>query len=327
MTIKDVAKYAGVSVATISRVLNEPDKVSEDTRTKVLKAIEETGYQQNLFGKHLRCKKTNIILVMLTSVVNSFCAKIVNSIDNEAKKHGYSIMICVTNDDPKTEERYLNYVKNKFVDGMIVINSTLNQQEMASLSSAYPVIQCSEYADPCTTPYVTINNKQAAKDVVNYFIKDGKKKIMLVGVDDPNIISAKERLEGYKEALTENNINYDPDKVVFSNFGFRNTQKLMSEYFQDGVEVDAVFAISDKMAAATIVALQQKGVRVPEDVAVMGFDNTDITYIFNPTISTVSQPHKKMGKTAFKMLLDRIDGKKSSNCILQHELIIRKSTK
>ena len=101
----------------------------------------------------------------------------------------------------------------------------------------------------------------------------------------------------------------------------------MSEYFQDGVEVDAVFAISDKMAAATIVALHEKGVRVPEDVAVMGFDNTDITYIFNPTISTVSQPHKEMGKTAFKMLLDRIDGKKSSNCILQHELIIRKSTK
>ncbi|MEE1011274.1 MAG: LacI family DNA-binding transcriptional regulator, partial [Acutalibacteraceae bacterium] len=198
MTIKDVAKYAGVSVATISRVLNEPDKVSEDTRNKVLKAVEETGYQQNLFGKHLRRKKTNIILVMLTSVVNSFCTKIVNSIDNEAKKHGYSIMICVTNDDPKTEERYLNYVKNKFVDGMIVINSTLNQQQMSELSSSFPVIQCSEYADPYTTPYVTINNKQAAKEAVDHLIKIGKKNIMLVGVDDPNIISAKERLEGYK---------------------------------------------------------------------------------------------------------------------------------
>ena len=326
MTIKDVAKHTGVSVATISRVLNEPDKVSEETKNKVLKAIEETGYQQNLFGKHLRCKKTNIILVMLNSVVNSFCAKIVNSIDNEAKKHGYSIIICVTNDDPKTEERYLNYVKNKFVDGMIVINSTLNQQQMTSLSSCYPVIQCSEYADPYTTPYVTIDNKQAAKDAVNHLISNGKKDILFIGVNDPNIISARERLEGYKEALKENNIQYDDAKVVFSNYGFRNTQKLMNEYFKNGVNIDAVFAISDKMAAATIVALQEKGFTVPEDVMVMGFDNTDITYIFNPTITTVAQPHKEMGKTAFSMLLEKINGKKCKNSILKHELIIRKST-
>ncbi len=326
MTIKDVAKYAGVSVATISRVLNEPDKVSEDTRNKVLKAVEETGYQQNLFGKHLRCKKTNIILVMLTSVVNSFCAKIVNSIDNEAKKHGYSIMICVTNDDPKTEERYLSYVKNKFVDGMIVINSTMNQQQMSELSSDFPVIQCSEYADPHTTPYVTINNKQAAKDAVNHLIKIGKKDILFIGVDEPNIISAKERLEGYKEVLNENNIEYDCKKVVFSNFGFRNTQRLMKDYFKNGVNIDAIFAISDKMAAAAIVSLQEKGLKVPEDIIVIGFDNTDISYIFNPTITTVAQPHKEMGKTAFKMLLERINDVKCENHILKHELVIRKST-
>lgn len=313
-------------MATISRVLNEPDKVSEDTKNKVLKAIEETGYQQNLFGKHLRCKKTNIILVMLTSVVNSFCAKIVNSIDNEAKKHGYSIMICVTNDDPKTEDRYLNYVKNKFVDGMIVVNSTMNQQQMASLSSQFPVIQCSEYVDPDTTPYVTINNKQAAKDAVNHLIKNGKKDILLIGVDDPNIISAKERLDGYKEALKENNIEYDSNKVVFSNYGFRNTQKILMQYFNDEVNIDAVFAISDKMAAAAIVALQQKGLNVPEDLMVIGFDNTDISYIFNPAITTVSQPHKEIGKIAFNMLLDRINDKKCKNHILNHELVIRKST-
>lgn len=326
MTIKDVAKYAGVSVATISRVLNEPDKVSEDTRTKVLKAIEETGYRQNLFGKHLRCKKTNIILVMLTSVVNSFCAKIVNSIDNEAKKHGYSIMICATNDDPKTEERYLNYVKNRFVDGMIVINSTMNQEEMASLSSQFPVVQCSEYADPDTTPYVTINNKQAAKDAVGHLIKNGRKNIMIIGVDDPNIISAGERLEGYKEALNENNIEYDSKKVVYSNFGFRNTQNILTEYFKNNVNIDAIFAISDKMAAAAIGVLQKKNLKIPEDIMVIGFDNTDITYMFNPTISTVAQPHKEMGKTAFKMLLDRMNDKKCKNYILNHELVIRKST-
>lgn len=326
MTIKDVAKYAGVSVATISRVINEPDKVSEDTKKIVLKAIEETGYQQNLFGKHLRCKKTNIILVMLTSVVNSFCAKIVNSIDNEAKKNGYSIMICVTNDDPKIEERYLNYVKNKFVDGMIVINSTLNQQQMSALSSSFPVIQCLEYADSNTTPYVTIDNRHAAKDAVNYLIKNGKKKILMIGVDNPNIISAKERLEGYKDALKENNIQIDNNNIIFSNFGFRNTQKILREYFKNGVKADAIFAISDKMAASAIVVLQEKGLRVPEDVMVIGFDNTDITYMFNPTITTISQPHKEMGKTAFNMLLDRINNKKCKNYILNHELIIRKST-
>lgn len=326
MTIKDVAKYAGVSVATISRVINEPDKVSESTKNKVLKAIDEIGYQQNLFGKHLRQQKTNIILVMLTSVVNSFCAKIINSIDNEAKKHGYNIMICATNDDPKTEERYLNYVKNKFVDGMIVINSTLSEKEMSNLSMKFPIIQCSEYTDPKTTPYVTINNKKAAKDAVNYIIEQGRKNILLIGVDDPNIISAKERLEGYKEALKENNIEFTTNNIVFSNYGYRNTYRLMSEFFKKGVNCDAVFAISDKMAAASIVALQEIQYNVPEDIIVVGFDNTDISYIFNPSITTVAQPHKEMGKVAFEMLLDRINGKKCKNKILEHEIIVRKST-
>lgn len=325
MTIKDVAREAGVSVATISRVLNNTDSVSEATREKVLQAVKKTGYSQNLLGKHLRCNKTNIILVMLTTIVNSFCAKLVHSIDNEAKKHGYSIMICATNNDEETEERYINYVKNKFVDGIIIINSVMNGEKMAELSSSFPVVQCSEYIDEKHTPYVTIDNKKAAYDAVSYLINKGRRNIMFIGVDN-NLISSKERHLGYKIALLDNGIKYDENLVLYGNYGYRNAHELTSSYFKNGVNVDAIFAISDKMAAGALTSVKEYGCKVPQDVMVIGFDNTDITYIYNPTITTVAQPHKDMGKAALDMLIKRINNEKCDNLILKHELKLRQST-
>ena len=325
MTIKDVAIEAGVSVATISRVLNNIDSVSEATRQKVMQAVEKTGYQQNLLGKHLRCNKTNIILVMLTTIVNSFCAKLVHSIDNEAKKYGYNIMICATNNDQETEERYLNYVRNKLVDGIIIINSVMSEEKMALLSANFPVVQCSEYIDGKTTPYVTIDNKKAAFDAVNHLIENGRRKILFIGVDN-KLGSSRDRYLGYRQALKENGIEFDPKLVIDGNYGYRNAHELTTKYFNGKVDIDAVFAISDKMAAGAITSIKECGCNVPDDVMVMGFDNTDITYIYNPTISTVAQPHKDMGKAAFDMLIKRINDENCENLILKHELKLREST-
>lgn len=325
MTIKDVAKIAGVSVATVSRAINNADSVTDETKKKVMEAIEKTGYQQNMLGRNLRCNKTNIILVMLTTIVNSYCAKLVNSIENEAKNHGYSVMICATNNDPETENRYINFVKNKFVDGIIILNSVMEKSEIIKLSSSFPVVQCSEYIDKQRTPYVTIDNKKAAYDAVSMLIKMGRKKILHIGVNN-NLISTKERFEGYKLALLENGIPFDKSLVIYGNYGYRNAHQITYDYFKDSLKADAVFAISDKMAAGTITSLKELGYKVPEDVCVIGFDNTDVTYIYNPTITTVAQPHKEMGKAAFNMLLKRINGEKCKNLVLNHELKLRKST-
>lgn len=325
MTIKDVAKTAGVSVATVSRVINGSDSVTEETRKKIMDIIEKTGYRQNLLGRNLRCNKTNIILVMLTTIVNSFCAKLVHSIENEAKKYGYSIMICATNNDKESEERYINFVRNKFVDGIIILNSTLTDKKMNELSSSFPVVQCSEYVDSKNTPYITIDNKKAAYDAVNYLVKLGRQKIVFIGVDN-NIVSSKDRLEGYKQALSDNGIAFDKSLVIYGNYGYRNAHELTYEYFKTHTDADGVFAISDKMAAGAITSLRELGHKVPEDVAVIGFDNTDITYIYNPTISTVAQPHREMGKAAFDMLMKKINGEKCENLVLPHELRLRNST-
>lgn len=326
MTIKDVAREAGVSVATISRVLNNSESVSEATREKVMDAIQKTGYQQNLLGRHLRCNKTNIILVMLTSIVNSYCAKLVHSIDDEARKHGYSIMICATDNDRDTEQRYINFLKNKFVDGIIIINTVMNEQEIAELSSSFPVVQCSEYTDSKNTPYVTINNKAAAYDAVNYLIQHGRKRIMHISVDN-NCMSSKERLEGYKQALKDNGLEFDENLVLYGNYGYRNAHEITSAYFdKNGVNADGIFAISDKMAAGAVTSVIEKDKKVPDDVMVIGFDNTDITYIYNPTITTIAQPYREIGTAAVKMLLEIFDGKKCENLILKHELKFRETT-
>lgn len=326
MTIKDVAREAGVSVATISRVLNNSEAVSEATKEKVMDAVKKTGYQQNLLGRHLRCNKTNIILVMLTSIVNSYCAKLVHSIDDEARKHGYSIMICATDNDSETEQRYINFLKNKFVDGIIIINTTMDEKEIAELSSSFPVVQCSEYTDDQNTPYVTIDNKSAAYDAVTYLINNGCKRIMHISVNN-NCMSSKERLEGYKQALKDNGIKYDENLVIYGNYGYRNSHEITSSYFDDNdVTVDGIFAISDKMAAGAITSVIERGYKVPDDVMVIGFDNTDITYIYNPTITTIAQPYRKIGTAAVKMLLDIFDGKQCENLILNHEIKFREST-
>lgn len=325
ITIKDVAREAGVSVATISRVINNSSAVSEETRLRVEAAIAKTGYQHNLLGRNLRCNKTNIILVMLTSIVNSFCAKLVHSIDSEAKKHSYNIMICATNNDPESEARYLNYVRNRLADGIIVLNSSLSAEKMAEFSSQCPVVQCSEYVDGQHTPYITIDNQKAAYTAVTHLLEQGRKRILFIGVKN-GLHSSIERYNGYADALQQYGLPITRDLIFDSNYGYRSTLRLTREYLQTHPVPDGVFAISDKMAAAAIAALKERGCRVPQDTAVVGFDNTDITYIYDPTITTVSQPHREMGRLAVQAMLERLNGTPCQNAVLGFELVQRQST-
>ena len=321
-----MAKAAGVSVATVSRVLNNHDNVSEKTAKKVLKVADEMGFELNILGRNLRCQETMIILVMLNSIANTFCANVIRSIEREANENGYNIMICATNGSIKREQVYINYVRNRLADGMIILSSELTAAEMKKLSKHYAIVQCNEYVDTKTTPFVSINNKQAAYEATELLVKNGRKRIVFMGVEN-DYISTKDRFSGYKKALSDNSIEFDSDLVVNGNYSYRNGITVTEEFIKRNISFDGIFAISDRMAAGAITALLNNGIKVPEDVEVIGFDNTDISYIMTPSVTTVAQPRTELGKTAFKLLLNKIKGEPCENVILNHKLIINNSTR
>ncbi len=324
VTIQEIAALAGVSVATVSRVINNSKTVSEKTREHVLNVMEENDYQPNLLGRHLRMQQTKIVLVILTSISNYFCNRVVNGIDEEARKNGYQTLICMTNDKYEIEQSYLDMLRNGLADGAIIMSSTLSEKEMHELCKRYKVVQCSEYVDK-KSPYVTIDNEQAAYDAVNYLISTGRKRIAYCGVKN-HMVSSGARFNGYTRALKDNGIELDWDIVFDGDYGFRSAFKLTKEHIKSGAQFDGLFSISDRMASGAVSAIQSCGLKVPEDVAVVGFDNTDAAYMTNPHLTTVSQPRNDMGIEAMKSLLQRFEGLMPENKILNHEIILRKST-
>ena len=326
MNIAEIAKLANVSVATVSRVINNSDKVSEKTAARINEIIKEYGYQPNLLGRHLRTKETKLILVIMTTISNSFFSKVIDGIDREAEMHGYSIMLCITNDNKKSEENYLNLLRNGVADGAIIMNTAMNKEEMHEFSKKYNVVQCSEYIDP-DSYYVAIDNVKAAYDAITYLIKSGRKKIAYCGVKN-HFISSQLRWKGYATALKENGISIDKKLIIDGNYGFRSAYNLTTELLKSGKEFDALFAISDRMAIGAINALNAYGKKVPDDIAVIGFDDIDLAHMTTPMLSTVAQPKRELGQEAFKMLFKRIRGEKTvqHKKILDTKLILRDST-
>lgn len=324
--IKDVAKMANVSVATVSRVFNKTSVVSPEVEMKVRRAAETLGYTPNLLGKNLRQNRTGTIFVMMSSLTNSFCSKVVTGIANEAEKYNYHIMVCVTNLQIKQEKMYLELVKNHIADGMIVLNSRLSGKEMALVSNNATIVQCSEYTENDGIPYVSINNFAAAKDACERLISNGKKRIAYIGVNN-NLASSKLRYDGYCKALEEHGIPYDENLVIISNYGYRHTISIVDDFLDRNIEFDAIFAISDRMAFGAITAMKRRGINVPEDVEVIGFDNTDIAYMVEPSLTTIAQPQTEMGKCAFSLIHEKLKGNEPENIFLPHELIVRKSAK
>lgn len=325
ITITEIAKLAGVSVATVSRALNDKDTVSEKTYQRVMEVVERYNYAPSMLGRNLRKMETRIVLVILTAISNGFSSWVATEIDEEARKYGYHTLVGITNDDIESEKSYLDMIRTGVVDGAIIMNTQMDKETFHAFSRQYNVVQCNEYVDE-TEPYVTIDNRQAAYDAVTHMLSQGRRRIAYCGVKN-HFYSSYARYAGYANALEDYGIKVDSDIVFDGNYGFRSAYRLTEEKIQSGQTFDGLFTISDRMATGAISALRANGLRVPEDVAVVGFDNIDLSYMTTPTITTISQPKHELGKEAFLSLLERMNGKTPENKILPYEMILRESTK
>jgi LacI family transcriptional regulator, repressor for deo operon, udp, cdd, tsx, nupC, and nupG len=325
-SIKDVAKLANVSTATVSRVLRNAGNVTEETKRRVLEAIEALNYQPNVLGRYLRRMETETVLVIVPDITNPFFSKVLRGIEAVALERGYRVLLGDTQNDVQLEEQYLNVLPQKQVDGMIFLTARTRKELMEEMSRQFPIVLACEYLEGTDIPTVSIDNISSARKATEHLIGLGHRRIAhLTGPMD--VILSRDRLRGYYQALAQHDIDVDAALVQEGDFSFESGYNVTLKLLALEKPPTAIFAANDAMAIGAIKAVRHRGGRVPDDVAVVGFDDIQMASIFEPGVTTIAQPMFDIGKQAMKLLLQLIDGEEVDRrqFVLPDRLVIRES--
>ena len=328
-TIQQVASLAKVSVATVSRVINNSAGVSAKTRQKVEQAIERLKYQPNAMGTFLRKDKTNMILVLVHSVDNPFFSMIIQGIENIAHHNNYNVLICTTYGDRSREQHYVKMLKNHYVDGMILISNTLTLEEINELNINYPLVQVIEYLPESKAPYYSVDFYQASYDLMEHLIQNGCKNIAYVHTGSTHIISHMEKYRAYIDVLTKHNLPILSKTNEEYNFGFISAKSVAALLLDENPHIDGFLATSDLIAIGIIDEIQTRKKRIPEDIKVVGFDNTIFSSIYNPAITTVELNTYELGCKSMEFLLNKIEKLEKDikvDHVLPYQLIVKDSS-
>lgn len=331
--IKTVAQHAGVSASTVSRVIAGKTYVKEETRQRVLKAIQELNYIPNALAKGLKMGHTNTIALMVPSIQNQMFPIIARGVEDTARKRGFTVILCNTDENMEIEKEYIIKLKNRWIDGFIVCSMLPNSEHIRQLKAdKFPVVLTSRYYGD-SIDAVVIDNYRAAYNAVGYLIKRGHKRIA-IALGRRELSLYQKRLDGYVDALKANKIPIDERLIMHETNGTNSFYHLTQNLLNSGIIPDAIFATSDPKAIVVIRAIKDWGLQIPDDISVMGFDNIEMSALIDPPLSTVSQPLYDMGVLAAQKLIDLITQKKAKKepaaplvDTLKTELIIRKSTR
>lgn len=327
ITIKDVAQKAGVSPATVSRVITAKGNVKKETETLVWNCIEELGFKPNILAQQLRQQRTNIVNVIVPDVTNLFFGPIIRGIENIAEANNYKVYIVDVKNSSETEYSYISSLTQKQVDGIISLSSTAAIKTVAKMTSGFPIVLAVQYYEDSTIPNVGVDNVAASKEIVNHVISLGHEKIAYI-TSFPNNALYRDRLTGYLRALEENRIKVDMQKVFYTpNSSLNSGYQIGKEILQDE-SITAICTAGDPLAMGVIKAASEMGISVPEKLSVTGFDDIEFARFFSPELTTIHQPTTELGERAMCILLDLINGKKldNSRVILKHDMVVRGST-
>ena len=328
-TIKDVAKNAGVSYATVSRALNNHPEINEETRKKIFKIASEMGYQPNAIAQGLVKKETKTIGLVIPDITNPFFPEVARGVEDAASTEGYSVFLCNTNWSEEQEEKYLEVLMKKQVDGIVIGPSSerIGHIKKVFHSGIKPAVFISRI-DYSNSTSILIDNVTGARMAVEHLISKGHKKIAFIG-GLKDAFSNQDRLLGYKNALEMNEIPINKDYILNSDFkresGHHTTQMIL----QLDPRPSAIFAANDMLALGAIQAIKEAGFSIPEDIAVVGFDDIGFAALPEIQLTTIAQPKYDMGKLAFLTLLDQIRGGDkviNKRILLNPELIVRKTS-
>lgn len=329
-TIRDVAKLAGVSISTVSRVMNAPEAVAEGKRLRVLKAIEQLQYQPNSFARGLIYRKSFTLGLLIPDIESMYYAGMIRGMQDACIKLGYSLMICNTDRDPERLLAYIDAFHEKQVDGIVFASDKLFPEYYDKLVGCrIPFVMVSSHSDEYDIPCVEVDDEGAAYDAVKFLIELGHKQIGMIGFNDENSISGPPRREGFARALKEFSLEHNLGKVVYASHRFEHAYEATHELFSHFPDTTAVFCVSDEFAMGAVSYLKDRNVMVPGQVSVVGFDNIRMAGMFIPKLTTIAQPIYELGYRAAEKLHELVSGADVAVTreILKHKLIVRESTR
>ena len=328
-TIQDVAKIAGVSTATVSRVLNGYEHVSPAVLEKVAGAIDQLGYEPNQMAKSLRTLKTSRIVVTVPNIANSFFSNIIRGVEEASMAAGYTVLLGDVGAGGNTEEAYASLLRRKEADGMIFLGHTLaaSLDEMIRKKGAgAPVVNGCEFSGDLGVSSVHIDNARAARDVMDYLYSLGHRNVGIITGNMRSPIS-RDRLQGVHDSARTHGLTNEL-RVITGDYSIDSGATLTAGLVRMQPAPTAIFCFSDDMAFGAIHALREAGLDCPRDVSVVGFDDVSLSRYATPSLTTVRQPMREIGRKTVQLLLDIIEGGATDlvNLTLPHELIVRQST-
>ncbi len=325
-TIYDVAREAGVSMATVSRVLNDTAVVKEETKKRVLEAIAKLSYRPNAVARGLASKRTKTIGVIVPDVSAGFMAELVRGIEDVARMYNYHIILCNSDGMVQKEIDLVGTMWEKQVDGIIFMSPRLRSEHIDTFEEAQlPIVLCRTDDPERRIPCVNIDNRQAARDVVDFLSAKGRTAIGFVGAAGNESAITSERKEGYIAAMNDH--GYEPIFIDTAKEDYNSALLAVRTHF--AIErCDALLGANDEMAVAALHACYDAGLKVPQDMMVVGFDNTKLTQMTRPELTTVAQPMYDYGAVAMRFLtkLLRDEPVSTYTVILPHQIIERTST-
>lgn len=310
-TIKDVAEKANVSIATVSRALNNHPKVSAATREYILKISEELNYKPNLTARGLAKKETKIIGLVLPEIQGDFFTEVIKGVDQIAHSGGYHVLVAGSHSERNIVESIMSFMGQSMVDGVILMIPSISDQvkEIISVSNIPPVVLINGNHSLKDFDLVYIDNFQGAYSIIDYIIKNyGYTKIAHIKGPAKNNDAA-ERFEGYKAALENNNLEMRDEWIINGDFTIKGGEIACSRLLSLKETPEVIFAGNDMMAAGCYRVIKAHGLSIPDDIGVVGFDHTFLSEFISPPITTVHVPILEVGKTAASLLLEKITNK------------------
>ncbi|WP_438976644.1 LacI family DNA-binding transcriptional regulator [Polaribacter sp.] len=337
VTLKQIAEELGISVATVSKALKEYSDVSKRTRALVRETAHRLNYKPNSFAVNLRTKESKTIGIIIPEIVHHFFSSVIKGIVSQAEKKGYLVIMLQSNESYDLEKKQLDLLISKRVDGILIslANGTGNFDHIKNvISQDIPLVMFDKIAKVVNCSKVIIDDRKAAYKATQYLINIGCKKIAhFRGPLLPQ--NSIDRFLGYKQALLDNNIKYDSSLVYInecSDKSFEEGKKNAKQLLKDHKDVDGIFINTDLVAIGAMTLFLEKGIKIPEQINIVGFSNWFMSSVISPSLTTVDQPGFKMGKKAFKILYKEMMAKKKNKnfdykqVVLDTELVIRDST-
>jgi LacI family transcriptional regulator len=326
ITIRDVANKAGVSIATVSRVLSGKGSVSEDAGGRVLSAVEDLEYRPNALARSLREENTKTLGLVISNVMNPFFTAVARAVEDAAAEQGYSVVLCNADENPDKEESYLDVLLQKRVDGLIISPARGKSRQLRRFVKAgVPVVFVDRSIEDLDIPTVRVDGKEAIARLVEYLVKLGHRRLAVVS-GPREVISGGERLKSFLDCASGFGIEVPEEYVRFGDFRRESGRWAMRELLSLRRSPTAVFTANNLMCLGALQAAKETGCSIPEDVSVATFDDIPWFELVDPPVTAIAQPTRELGAVAARMLLDMLeDGRKPESRIMEAQLVIRDS--